>query len=105
MLFRIGFAVIFTTAQKSDNILLTYLKAFLPDTHQSTKTSDSDLKVNRSIYQDVVTCDRMHLIGLKSGQLGPIHHCLLEESLWECEVFLSTQDWVLSLDINKFQNI
>ena len=24
------------------------------------KTSDSDLKVNRNIYPDAVTCDRMH---------------------------------------------
>ena len=35
------------------------------------KTSDSDLKVNRNIYPDAVTCDRMRLIGPKSGQLGP----------------------------------
>jgi len=31
---------------------------------------DSDLKVNRNIYPDAVTCDRVHLIGHKSGQLG-----------------------------------
>ena len=36
------------------------------------KTSDSDLKVNRKIYPDAVTCDRMRLIGPKSDQLGPI---------------------------------
>ena len=36
------------------------------------KASDSDLKVNRNIYPDAVTCDRMRLIGPKSGQLGPI---------------------------------
>ena len=29
------------------------------------KTSDSDLKVNRNIYSDGVTCDRMRLIGPK----------------------------------------
>ena len=40
----------------------------------------SDLKINRNIYPDVVTCDKMRLIGPKSGQLGPINHCLLEES-------------------------
>ena len=45
---------IITTARKSGNIILTYLKAFLSDTHQSTKTSDSDLKVNRNIYPDAV---------------------------------------------------
>jgi len=36
------------------------------------KTSDSDLKVNRSIYPDAVTCDRMRLICPKCDQLGPI---------------------------------
>ena len=44
------------------------------------KTSGSDLKVNRNIYPDAVTCDRMRLIAPKSGQLGPINHCLFEES-------------------------
>ena len=44
------------------------------------KTLDSDLKVNRNIYPDLVTCDRMRLIGPKNGQLGPINHCLLEKS-------------------------
>jgi len=37
------------------------------------KTSDSYLKVNRNIYPDAVTCNRMRLIGPKSGQLGPIN--------------------------------
>ena len=50
---------------------------FSSDTHQSMKTSDSDLKVNRNIYPDAVTCDRMRLIGPKTGQLGPINHCVL----------------------------
>ena len=45
------------------------------------KTSDSDLKVSRSIYPDAVTCDRMRLIGPKSGQLGPINHCLCFHTL------------------------
>ena len=36
------------------------------------KTSDSDLKVNRNIYPDAVTCDRLHLIGPKCDHLGPI---------------------------------
>ena len=35
------------------------------------KTLDSDLKVNRNIYPDAVTCDRVRLIGPKSGQVGP----------------------------------
>ena len=33
------------------------------------KTSDSDRKVNRNIYPDAVTRDRMCLIDPKSGQL------------------------------------
>ena len=37
------------------------------------KTSDSDLKVNRNIYPDAVTCDRMRLIGPTFDQLGPIN--------------------------------
>ena len=43
------------------------------------KTSDSDRKVNQNIYPDAVTLGRMHLINPKSGQLGPIHHFLVEE--------------------------
>ena len=57
------------------------------------KTSYSDLKVNQNIDPDAVTCDRMRLIGPKSDQLGPIDHCLLEESQKENELFLSTQGW------------
>ena len=53
------------------------------------KTSDSDRKLNRNIYPDAVTCDKMPLIDTKSGQLGPIRHCLLEESQEENELFLS----------------
>ena len=45
------------------------------------KASDSDRKVNRNIYPDAVTRDRMHLIDPKSGQLEPIHHCCLVEEL------------------------
>ena len=41
--------------------------------------SDSDRKVDRNIYPDAVTRDRMRLIDPKSGQLEPIHHCLVEE--------------------------
>ena len=32
---------------------------FLSDTHQSMAKSDSSLKVNRNIYPDAVTYDRM----------------------------------------------
>ena len=63
----------FKIARKSGNILLTYLKAFFSsDNHQIVKTSDSNLKVNRNVYPDAVTCDRMRLIGPKCDQLGPI---------------------------------
>ena len=55
------------------------------------KTSGSDLKVNLNMYLDAVTCDRMRLIGPKCDQLGPIHHCLLEESKWEDELFVYTR--------------
>ena len=41
--------------------------------------SDSDRKVNRNIYPDAVTRDRMRLIDPKSSQLEPIHHCCLVE--------------------------
>ena len=37
------------------------------------KTSDSDLKVNRNIYPDAITCDRMRLIGPKCDELGHIN--------------------------------
>ena len=56
------------------------LKAFLFRHSSEYKTSDSDRKVNRNIFPDAVTRDRMRLIDPKSDQLGPIHHCLLEES-------------------------
>ena len=62
----------FNTARKSGNILYI-LNAFSSDTHQSMKTSDSDLQVNRNIYPDAVTCNRMRLIGPKCDQLGPIN--------------------------------
>ena len=45
------------------------------------KMSDSDRKVNRNIYPDAVTRDRMRLIDPKSGKLEPIHHCCLVEEL------------------------
>ena len=38
----------FTTARKSGNIIFTYKSFFSSDTHQSMKTSDSNLKVNRN---------------------------------------------------------
>ena len=49
----------------------------------------------------MVTRDR---IGPKSAQLGPIHYCLLEEAQGEKELILSIQDWILSLDLNRFRN-
>ena len=55
------------------------VKAFLVRHSSEYKTWDSDRKVSRNIYPDVVTLDRMSLIDPKSGQLGPIHRCLLEE--------------------------
>ena len=57
------------------------LKAFFVRHSSEYKTSDSDRKVNRNIYPDAVTRDRMRLIDLKSGRLEPIHHCCLVEEL------------------------
>ena len=55
------------------------LKAFFVRHSSEYKTSDSGRKVNRNIYPDAVTRDRMRLIDPKSGQLEPIHHCCLVE--------------------------
>ena len=57
------------------------LKAFFVRHSSEYKTSDSDRKVDRSIYPDAATRDRMSLIDPKSGQLEPIHHCCLVEEL------------------------
>ena len=63
------------------------------------KTSDGDRKVNQNIQRDVVTCDRMWLIGPKCDQLGPITIVYLKSPSEKnvLVLFLSTQDWVLSL--------
>ena len=66
--------------------------------------SDSDLKVNRKIYPDAVTCDRMCLIGSKCDQLGPITIVYLKSSN-EKTNSLSTQDWVLSLDVKDSKTL
>jgi len=92
----------FTTAWKSGNNLFTYWKLFSSHTHQSMTMSDSDLKVNRNIYPNPVTCDRMHLIGPKCDQLGPItiiylqspnertsSFCLLKTGFWLLVIYWS----------------
>ena len=56
------------------------------------KTPDNDLKVNRNIYPDAVTCERMRLIGPKCDQPGPINKVYLK-SPNEKTNSLSTQDW------------
>ena len=48
-------------------------KLFSSDTHQSMKTSDNGLKINRNIHPDAVTCDRMRP---NWSHLGPIG-CIL----------------------------
>ena len=70
----------FTTARKGGQHFFDILKAFFVRHSSDYETSDSDGKVNRNIYPDGVTCDKVRLIGPKSGQLGPMSHCLLEES-------------------------
>ena len=62
---------------------------------------DSDRKVNRNIYQDAVTRDRMRLIDHMSGQLEPIHHCLVEELQEIYKLFLFTQEKKLSVCQNN----
>ena len=64
--------------------------------------SDSDRTFTRNIYPDAVTRYMMRLIDPTSDQLGPSHRCyFLEESQGENAL---TQDWVLSLFVNRFQN-
>ena len=55
------------------------------------KTSDSDLKVNRNIYTDVLTCDGMRLIGPKCDQLGPINIVYLKSSNEKTNSFVYTK--------------
>ena len=58
------------------------LKVFFVLHSSEYKTSDSDRKLNRNIYLDAIARDRMRLIDPKCGQLGPIHHCLVELFHW-----------------------
>ena len=60
------------------NVIIT-LKRFI--LHCAKQGFQHVRKVNRIIYPDAVTRDRMRLIGPKSGQLEPIHHCCLVEEL------------------------
>ena len=55
------------------------------------QTSDSDIKVNRNIYQDAVTCDRMRLIGPKFDQLGPISIVYLKSPNEKTNSFVYTR--------------
>ena len=40
--------------------------------------SDIDRKANRNVYSDAATRNEIRLVGIKSGQLGTIRHCLIE---------------------------
>ena len=51
------------------------------------KTSDGDLKVNRNIYPDAITCDRMRLIGSKQ----PLRICKDNKSKINCESTIGQQ--------------
>ena len=62
-------------------ILFWHTESFFALHSSEYKASDSHRKVNRNIYPDAVTRDRMRLIDPKSGQLEPIHHCCLVEEL------------------------
>ena len=72
------------------------LKAFFVRHSSEYKTSDSDRKVNRNIYPDAVTRDRMRLIDPKSGQLESIHHCWLVEEYIFRLTFWSLSDVLYS---------
>ena len=75
----VGTAELYNSTKKRQHYF-DILKAFFVRHSSEYKTSDSDRKVNRNIYPDAVTRDRMRLIDRKSGQLEPIHHsCLVEE--------------------------
>ena len=76
-------------------------KLFSSDTRQSIKRRIVTERFFRNIYPDAATRERIHLIDPMTGQLEPIQHCLFEESQGENKLFLSTQDWVLSLDVNN----
>ena len=72
--------MLYNSTKKPQNYF-DILKAFFIRHSSEYKTSDSDRKVNRNIYPEAVTRDRMRLIDPKSGQLEPIHHCCLVEEL------------------------
>ena len=65
----------FCNSTKKRQHYFDILKAFFVRHSSEYKTLDSDRKVNRNIYPDAVTRDRMRLIDPKSGQLEPIYHC------------------------------
>ena len=67
----------FTTALAT---FLGTLKSFFARHSSEYQTSDSDRKINRNVLPDEDIRDRTRLTGPKNGQLGPIYHCLLEES-------------------------
>ena len=60
---------------------LDVFKVFFVRHSSEHETSYSDRKVNENILPDADACDKIRLTGPMSGQLGPIHYCLLEESL------------------------
>ena len=79
--FAVGKDKGFDNSTKKRQHYFDILKAFFVRHSSEYKTSESDPKVNRNIYPDAVTRDRMRLIDPKSGQLEPIHHCCLVEEL------------------------
>ena len=93
-------------ARKGGNILLAYWTLFSSDTRQSVKrriTTERWTEIYSQMQIHVIWWT-MRLFGPMIGQFAPIHHCLLEESKWENEPFLFTQDWVLSLYVKWSQN-
>ena len=78
--FSVGTTELYNSTKKRQHYI-DILKAFFVQHSSEYKTSDGDRKVNRNIYRDAVTHDRMRLSDPKSGQLEPIHHCCLVEEL------------------------
>ena len=71
--FKVRIALYHSTKKRQHSFHILKAK-FASDTHQSMKTSDRGLKVNRNIFPDAVTCNRMRLTGPKCDHLGPINH-------------------------------
>ena len=91
----------FSTARKSGNII-TYRNIFSSDTRQSMKRRIATERLTK-IY--IARCGYTLLDVSNWPQEWPISPITIVYLKNQSEkIFLFTQDWVLSLDINRFQN-